>query len=309
MILFSRREMLKLAAGAGAALAFGRLRLFPESREIITRPIPSSGERIPVLGLGTARTFNIADPSAPEGRAPLRAVLEAFVEMGGTVLDTAPAYGNAERVAGILARELGVTDRLFMATKVAGEEKAAGIAQMENSMRVLGREVIDLIQVHNLRGWRIQLVTLREWKAAGRIRYLGVTTSSLRQYGELARIMETEELDFVQLNYSIGTREAEKRLLPLARDRGMAVLVNRPYERARLFRAVRGRELPEWAAEFDAESWGQFLLKFILSHPAVTCAIPATSKVEHLRDNMGAAYGRLPDEAMRRRMAEYFESL
>ncbi len=308
MTVLTRRDMVRMTAGAGAALVFGRFRPFLEARDLITRPIPSSGERIPAVGLGTARTFDLADPSAGAPRARLRAVLAAFVEMGGAVLDTAPAYGTAEAVAGGLARELGVTDRLFLATKVAGEDRARGIAQMENSMRLLGRRVIDLIQVHNLRGWRVQLATLREWKAAGRVRYIGVTTSSLRQYGELARIMQAEDLDFVQLNYSIGTREAEKRLLPLARDRGMAVLVNRPYERGRLFRAVRGRELPEWAAEFGAETWGQFFLKFILSHPAVTCAIPATSKVEHLRDNMGAAYGRLPDEAMRRRMVAFFES-
>jgi aryl-alcohol dehydrogenase-like predicted oxidoreductase len=306
-MILTRREMLKLSAGAGAALALGRLPAFAEASEIIKRPIPSSGELIPAVGLGTARTFNVG--TSEEERAPLREVLEAFVAMGGTVLDTAPGYRNSERVAGELARELGVTDKLFMATKVGAEDRERGIEQMQNSMRLLDRDVIDLMQVHNLRGWRTQLATLREWKAAGRIRYIGITTSSLRQYELFAEIMEKEELDFVQLNYSIATREAEKRLLPLARDRGMAVLVNRPYNLARLFRAVEGHELPDWAAEFDAASWGQFFLKFILSHPAVTCPIPATSKVAHLRDNMGAAYGRLPDERTRRRMVELFESL
>jgi len=303
----TRRDMLKLTAGAGAAVALGRLPAFAQAPEILKRPIPSSGELIPVVGLGTARTFNVGD--SEEERAPLREVLEAFVEMGGTLLDTAYGYGNSEAVSGDLAKQLGVVDRLFMATKVAAQEKQQGIEQMETSMRRLNRSVIDLMQVHNLRGWQIQLATLREWKAAGRIRYIGITTSRNRQHDDFARVMESEELDFVQLNYSLGSRQAEERLLPLAADRGMAVLVNVPFMGGRLFQAVQGVQLPEWAAEFDAQSWGQFFLKFIISHPAVTCPIPATAKVHHLRDNMGAAYGRLPDEAMRRRMVEFFEAL
>ena len=303
----TRRDMLKLTAGAGAAVALGRLPAFAQAPEILKRPIPSSGELIPVVGLGTARTFNVGD--SEEERAPLRAVLEAFVEMGGTLLDTAYGYGNSEAVSGDLAKQLGVVDRLFMATKVAAQEKQQGIEQMETSMRRLNRSVIDLMQVHNLRGWQIQLATLREWKAAGRIRYIGITTSRNRQHDDFARVMGSEELDFVQLNYSLGSRQAEERLLPLAADRGMAVLVNVPFMGGRLFQAVQGVQLPEWAAEFDAQSWGQFFLKFIISHPAVTCPIPATAKVHHLRDNMGAAYGRLPDEAMRRRMVEFFEAL
>ena len=303
----TRRDMLKLTAGAGAAVALGRLPAFAQAPEILKRPIPSSGELIPVVGLGTARTFNVGD--SEEERAPLREVLEAFVEMGGTLLDTAYGYGNSEAVSGDLAKELGVVDRLFMATKVAAQEKQQGIEQMETSMRRLNRSVIDLMQVHNLRGWQIQLATLREWKAAGRIRYIGITTSRNRQHDDFARVMESEELDLVQLNYSLGSRQAEERLLPLAADRGMAVLVNVPFMGGRLFQAVQGVQLPEWAAEFDAQSWGQFFLKFIISHPAVTCPIPATAKVHHLRDNMGAAYGRLPDEAMRRRMVEFFEAL
>ncbi len=303
----TRRDMLKLTAGAGAAVALGRLPAFAQAPEILKRPVPSSGELIPVVGLGTARTFNVGD--SEEERAPLRAVLEAFVEMGGTLLDTAYGYGNSEAVSGDLAKQLGVVDKLFMATKVAAQEREQGIQQMETSMRRLNRSVIDLMQVHNLRGWQTQLATLREWKAAGRIRYIGITTSRNRQHDEFARVMESEELDFVQLNYSLGSRQAEEHLLPLAADRGMAVLVNVPYMGGRLFQAVQGAELPEWAAEFDAESWGQFFLKFIISHPAVTCPIPATTKAHHARDNMGAAYGRLPDEAMRRRMVELFESL
>jgi diketogulonate reductase-like aldo/keto reductase len=212
-------------------------------------------------------------------------------------------------VSGLLAKDLGVTDRLFMATKVAAEEKEQGIEQMENSMSLLNRSVIDLMQVHNLRGWQTQLATLREGKAEGKFRYIGITTSRDSQYDDFAAVMEQEELDFVQINYSLGSRVAEERLLPLAADRGMAVLVNLPYGRGRMFQAVEGHELPEWAAEFDAETWGQFFLKFIISHPAVTCPIPATTKAHHALDNMRAAYGRLPDEAMRRRIVEWFDAL
>ncbi len=304
----TRREMLKLSAGAGAALTFGRLPAFAQDTStILKRPIPSSGEMIPVVGLGTSRTFNVS--ASEEERAPLRDVLQAFVDMGGTLLDTANSYGSSEAVSGDLAKDLGVTDKLFMATKVGAEEKDAGIEQMENSMRVLRRSTIDLLQVHNLRGWQAQLATLREWKAAGRVRYIGITTSRNRQYDDFAAVMEKEELDFIQVNFSLAQRQAEERILPLAADRGMAVLVNLPYGRGRLFQAVEGRELPAWAAEFDAESWGQFFLKYIISHPAVTCPIPATTKAHHARDNVGAAYGGLPDEGMRKQMVRFFEGL
>jgi aryl-alcohol dehydrogenase-like predicted oxidoreductase len=304
----TRREMLKLTAGAGAALALGvRLPAWAQSSEIMKRPIPSSGELIPVVGLGTSRTFNVE--ATEEALAPLREVMKTFAEMGGTVLDTAYAYRNSERVSGILAKDLGVTDQLFMATKVRAENKEQGIEQMENSMSMLNRSVIDLMQIHNLRDWQNQLATLREWKAAGRFRYIGITTSSTRQYEDFAAVMEQEELDFIQVNYSLAARRAEERILPLAADRGMAILVNLPYGRGRLFEAVEGHELPEWAAEFDAESWGQFFLKFIISHPANPCPIPATTKAHHAADNMGAAYGRLPDEAMRQRMMEFFDAL
>jgi aryl-alcohol dehydrogenase-like predicted oxidoreductase len=304
----TRRDMLKLTAGAGAALALGvRLPAFAQSSEIMKRPIPSSGEMIPVVGLGTSQTFNVE--TTEEALAPLKEVMRTFVDMGGTVLDTAYGYRNSETVSGILAADLGVTDRLFMATKVAAETTEQGIEQMENSMNLLKRSVIDLMQVHNLRGWQTQLPMLREWKAAGRFRYIGITTSSTRQYDDFVAVMEQEDLDFIQVNYSLAQRQAEERILPLAADRGMAVLCNLPYGRGRLFRAVQGHELPEWAAEFDAASWGQFFLKFIISHPAVTCPIPATTNARHAADNMGAAYGRLPDGAMRRRMIEFFDSL
>ncbi len=304
----TRRDMLKLSAGAGAALALGvRLPAFAQSSEIMKRPIPSSGELIPVVGIGTARTFNVE--TTEEELAPLREVMKTFVDMGGTLLDTASGYRNSEAVSGVLANDLGFTDKLFMATKVRAESKEQGIEQMENSMNLLNRSVIDLMQVHNLRGWQTQLATLREWKAEGRFRYIGITTSSTRQYDDFAAVMEREDLDFIQVNYSLAQRQAAERILPLAADRGMAVLVNVPYGRGRLFQAVEGHELPEWAAELDANSWGQFFLKFIISHPAVTCPIPATTKAHHAADNMGAAYGRLPDDAMRRRMIEFFDAL
>lgn len=307
-MILTRRAMLKVSAGASAALALGRLPAFAQDISAIRqRPIPSTGELIPVVGLGTARTFNVG--ASEEERAPLREVLKAFVDMGGTLLDTAEGYGNSEAVSGDLAQDLGVTDKLFMATKVGAEGEEAGISEMEKSMRLLHRDTIDLMQVHNLRDWQTQLATLREWKAAGKLRYIGITTSRSSQYDDFAAVMEKEELDFIQVNYSLAQRQAAERILPLAADRGMAVLVNLPYGRGRLFQAVEGHELPEWAAEFDAETWGQFFLKWIIGHPAVTCPIPATTKAHHARDNMGAAYGQLPDEAMRKRMVEFFTAL
>jgi len=306
-MIVSRRDMLKLSAGAGAALAFGRLPAFAQSAAINTRPIPSSGEMIPVVGLGTARTFNVE--AKPDQLAPLKGVMQAFVDMGGTLLDTAPGYRMSETVSGVLAGELGVTDKLFIATKVAAEGVEQGIEQMGRSMDLLNRGVIDLMQVHNLRDWQTQLATIREWKAEGRFRYIGITTSRDSQYDDFAAVMEKEDLDFVQINYSLGARKAEERLLPLAADRGMAVLVNLPYGRGRLFQAVEGQTLPEWAAEFGAESWGQLFLKYILGHPAVTCPIPATTKAHHAEDNMGAAYGAYPDAAMRKRIVEWFTGL
>jgi aryl-alcohol dehydrogenase-like predicted oxidoreductase len=307
-MILSRRDMLKLSAGASAALALGpKFPAFARTSEINMRPIPSSGEMIPVVGMGTARTFNV-EPTE-EALAPLRDVMTMFVEMGGTLLDTATGYRNSEMVSGLLAEQTGVNEKLFMATKVGADDSAQGNEQMENSFAVLKRDVIDLMQVHNLRNWQEQLAIVREWKAAGRFRYVGITTSSTRQYEDFVAVMEQEELDFIQVNYSLGQRTAEERILPLAADRGMAVLVNLPYGRGRLFGAVEGHELPEWAAEFDAETWGQFFLKWIIGHPAVTCPIPATTKAHHAEDNMKAAYGRLPDEAMRARMAEFFDGL
>lgn len=290
-----RRDVLRLMGGA----------LLPTparaQTSILQRTIPSSGEAIPAIGLGTWRTFDVGR-SAKE-RAPLREVLERFVALGGRVIDSSPMYGAAEQVAGDLAAELGVADRLWVATKVWTRGRDAGVAQMEQSMRLLRVRRLDLMQIHNLVDWRTHLGTLREWKEAGRVRYVGVAHHTASAYDELERVLRGERLDFVQVNYSLGERDAERRILPLASDHGVAVLVNRPFSEGDLFKRVQSRPLPAWAAEIDCESWAQVMLKWILSHPAVTCAIPATSRPQHLADNMKAGVGRLPDAAMRERIA------
>ena len=304
----SRRDMLQVSAVSSAALLLNRFPAFAQSPSILTRTIPSTGEVVPAVGLGSARTFGVGE-SANE-RAPLKEVLRLFREAGGTVFDTAPTYGTSERVAGALVQELGIQNELFFATKISTRGgREAGIRQQESSMRAWGRDTIDLNQVHNLRGVDIHLPTIRQAKEEGRTRYVGVTTSFSRQYEQMEQVMQRESLEFVQLNYSLGERQAAERLLPLAQDKGFAVLVNEPYNVGRLFGTVRGHELPEWATEFDCNSWGQFFLKYILAHPAVTAVIPATSDPEHLVDNMGAGLGRLPDERMRIQMEEFFDAL
>ncbi len=304
----SRREMLKISAGTGAGLLLGELPAFSQDRPLLTRAIPSSGEEIPAVGLGSARTFSVG-PSDEE-QAPLREVLRLFHEVGGRFFDTAPSYGSSERVAGQLVQELGIQSELFFATKIStGGGREAGLDQQEESLQSWGRDTIDLNQVHNLRDVDIHLTTIRQAKEEGRTRYVGVTTSFTRQYEQMERVLRTEELDFVQINYSLSERQAAERLLPLAQDRGLAVVVNEPYNVGRMFGVVRGRDVPDWAAEFDCRSWGQFFLKYILAHPAVTVIIPATSDPEHLVDNMGAGVGRLPDERTRTRMEELFDGL
>ena len=272
---------------------------------ILTKPIPRTGESLSMIGLGTWQTFDVGSAE----RAPLREVLRDFVRLGGTVIDSSPMYGRSESIVGDLAAELNFEGKLFVATKVWTSGREAGIRQMEESFRRLRVKRIDLMQIHNLVDWRAHLNTLREWQKQGRIRYLGVTHYTASAYDQLARVLETEELDFVQLNYSIVEREAEQRLLPLAIDRGVAVLVNRPFAQAQLFSKVRGKPLPVFAAEIGCASWAQFFLKFVVSHPAVTCAIPATSKVQHLIDNMQAGMGQLPAEKIRQRMAKYVAEL
>lgn len=264
---------------------------------MITRPIPSSGEKLPVIGMGTWQTFDVADP------APLEEVLKVFSELGGKLLDSSPMYGKSEQVAGDLIGKLGLRDKLFVATKVWTKGKAEGIAQMESSMKKLRAKPIDLMQVHNLVDVGTHLDTLRGWKKDGIVRYLGVTHYTASQHEAVEKLVAAETLDFLQINYSLGEREAENKLLPLARDRGVAVIVNRPFAGGDLFKKLREKPLPAWAKEIDCESWAQLMLKFVVSHPAITCAIPATSKVAHLRDNMKAGLGAMPDEAMRKRIA------
>lgn len=265
------------------------------------RTIPATGERIPVIGLGTWQTFDVGRSSAD--RAPLEACLAEFTRLGGRVLDTSPMYGRAEEVAGDLIAKLGVRDRLFVATKVWTSGKRRGVEQMLDSMRKLRVTQVDLMQVHNLVDVQVHLETLREWKREGRIRYLGITHYSASHHGDVVRLLDSEALDFVQINYSVVEPEADRRILPLAAERGVAVIVNRPFGGGVALRRLARRPVPPWASEIGCTSWAQLLLKFIVSHPAVTTVIPATSRVEHLRDNMRAGDGPLPDEPMRQRIA------
>jgi diketogulonate reductase-like aldo/keto reductase len=272
------------------------------STPILTRRIPSSGESLPVIGLGTWQTFDVGAAAAE--RAPLEEVLGEFVAMGGKLVDSSPMYGNSEQVVGDLSAGLGLRRKLFIATKVWTSGKAAGIKQMEDSMRKLRAEPVDLMQVHNLVDVGAHLDTLSEWKRQGRLRHVGVTHYTAGSHDAVAQIINTQTVDFIQINYSVGEREAERRLLPLALERGVAVIANRPFAGGDLFSRLRARPLPAWASEIECASWAQLLLKFVVSHPAITCAIPATSKVTHLRDNMKAGYGRLPDEKLRARIVE-----
>jgi len=304
----SRRSALKLLVGFSATLTMRRLPDVFGAQSILKRPILRTGELLTAVGLGTSGRFNVG-PDASD-RAPLGEVLRLFVEMGGALVDTSPSYRRSEAVLGDLAAELGIRKSLFIATKVSTHgDREEGIQQMLQSLKELHTDHVDLMQVHNLKNWSTHHRTLEEWKEAGRIRYLGFTTSQVSDFEEMEQIIRKIKPDFVQFNYNIQTRDAEKRLLPLAADTGTAVIVNRPFQRARLFRKVRGlgNRPPAWAAEFDCETWGQFFLKFILSHRAVTCAIPATRNPIHLVDNMHAGLGRLPDAKTRRRMWQYVE--
>jgi aryl-alcohol dehydrogenase-like predicted oxidoreductase len=298
--VISRRTVVK---GLGAT---GIMALSPaqaENQVMPHRPIPSSGETIPVIGLGTSRTFNVEADA--EQLAPLLEVVETFFDHGGRLIDSSPMYGRAEAVTGELLARTQHTDGVFAATKVWADGDIVGMAQMDRSINLMGVQAMDLMQIHNLRDWRVHIKTLREWKESGKIRYIGITTSRASQYEDFAQVMRNEPLDFVQFNYSMGEPEAESVLLPLAADKGVATLINRPYMRGVLFSRVKDKPLPEWAAELDVTSWGQFFLKFVLSHPAVTCIIPATSKAHHMRDNMAGGLGVIPDQKLRQRMLDY----
>lgn len=289
-----RRTSLRLLGSGLVAGGTARAASVPAP---LARPIPSTGGTLPVIGMGTWQTFDVADP------APLEEVLKVFFELGGRLLDSSPMYGRSEQVAGRLIEKLGLGGKFFVATKVWTKGRAEGVKQMEASMAKLGARPIDLMQVHNLVDVATHLDTLRGWKKDGIVRHLGITHYSADHHEAVAKLVASETLDFVQINYSVGEREAENRLLPLAKDRGVAVIANRPFAGGELFGRLRGKPLPDWAKEIGCDSWAQLLLKFVVSHPAVTCAIPATSKVAHLRDNMKAGHGAMPDEATRRRIA------
>jgi diketogulonate reductase-like aldo/keto reductase len=290
------------AAGTGAGLGADT------GTPAVAHRIPVSGEAIPAIGMGTWITFNVAPYT--EAREQRVEVLRAFLAAGGTLVDSSPMYGLAEAAIGYCRERLDGAAGLFSATKVWTPTKLAGIAQMNLSAQLWGLPGFDLMQVHNMVDWEAHLETLREWKARGRVRYIGVTTSHGRRHGEMLEVIERQgDFDFVQFSYSLGDREAERRLLPAAAARGKAVLVNRPFRTGGLFDAVAGKPLPPWAGEIGCRTWAQVFLKFVISHPAVTCAIPATSRVDHMRENMEALRGPLPDAALRQRMAREFDAL
>jgi diketogulonate reductase-like aldo/keto reductase len=270
------------------------------------KPIPSSGEALPVIGLGTWQTF---DAGAEADRAPLAEVLQAFVQAGGRLVDSSPMYGAAESVLGELGAQLGLRERLFLATKVWTRGREEGLRQMESSLRRMRAGRMDLIQVHNLVDVATHTETLKRWKAEQRVRYIGITHYHASAHAEVERWLGAGEYDFMQINYSLGEREAERRLLPVAMEKKAAVIANRPFAEGALFRRVKGKPLPPWAPELGVKSWAQYFLKWIVSHPAVSCAIPATANPQHVRDNVAAGLGALPDAAGRKRMANYFDSL
>jgi aryl-alcohol dehydrogenase-like predicted oxidoreductase len=312
--MVSRREWLGVTLGAGAALTLNPRLLygFAQQHPLLTRAVPSTGEQLPLVGLGSSATFSSVARS--EDVTALREVLQTMVDMGGKVFDTAPGYGASEEVAGRIAQELGITDRIFWATKVnvargGAADPAAARQQIEASFRRINAPKVDLIQVHNLNDVPTQLGILKELKAEGRVRYIGVTTTSEGQYDRLAEIMRNEPLDFIGVDYAVDNREVENMILPLAIERKIGVLVYVPFGRTRLWARVGDRPVPEWAQDFDAKTWAQFFIKYVAAHPAVTVVTPATSQGRHMADNLGGAMGRLPDEATRRRMIELVDAL
>jgi len=290
--------------------AFGLLPLtsgwVPLDDTILKRAIPSSDEKLSAVGLGTWRTFDVGDSSAE--REPLKGVLKTLIGEGGNVIDSSPMYGRSENVVGDLSTQLNLNDKLFIATKVWTTGEREGIHQMNNSLSLLQRKKIDLMQIHNLVDWQVHLKTLQAWKAQGKIRYIGITHYLESAYASIEQILKTNTLDFLQVNYSIVSRKSEERLFPLAQEKKVAVVINRPFEEGALFKEVKGMVLPEWAKEFDCNSWAQFFLKFILSHPTVTCVIPGTSKPHHMLDNIRAAHGKLPTEKHRAQMIKFINA-
>ncbi len=301
----SRRQFIGMAGmlTAGLVLPSGAF----ASSERILKEIPKTGEKLPVIGMGTSRTFDAS--SDAELLARLQQVTRTFFDMGGGMIDSSPMYGSAQQVIGQLLPEMKGEKNLFAATKVWIDGQEEGIEQMEMSRQQWGIKRFDLMQIHNLVDWETHLETLKQMKADGKIRYIGITTSHGRYHGQLKDLLRKHDFDFVQLTYNIGNRSVESSLLPIAQERGVAVIVNRPYQRGNLFRQVKGKSLPVWAEEIDCSSWGQYFLKFVVSHPAVTCAIPATTRIKHMRANMQAGRGRLPTGKQRIQMINYFESL
>jgi len=306
---FSRRNVIKAGLAMGASLLLGPEHLLAQAQPLITKKIPSSGEAIPIIGIGTARRYE--EIKSDSEKVPLRETVRQFQALGGKVIDSSPSYGTAEAVVGELVEGLKVRESLFLATKVSlrrgGREE--GTKQIEESFKKLRTDKIDLLAVHNLLDTDTQLKTIRYLKAAGRVRYVGITTSFDNQYGAFEQVMKKEALDFIQVDYALDNRDAGERIIPLALDRGMGVMINLPFGRGRLFNAVQGKKLPEWASEFDCTSWAQFFLKYIVSHPAITCAVPGMARPEYVVDNLGAARGRLPDAAMRKRMEQFIDNV
>ena len=301
-----RRQFLQWLAGLAAAVTLGTGQAAPNP-VAIKKAIPASGEKLPVIGMGSWLTFDVgADEAA---RATRVQVMQAFFDQGGALIDSSPMYGSSQEVIGHGLRQIRNKGALFAATKVWIYGQWLGIKQMEAARELWGVPRFDLMQIHNMLDWRSHLQTLKAWKAEGRIRYIGITTSHGRRHEELERALAKEPFDFVQFTYNLADRDVEQRLLPLAAERGIAVIINRPFDGGALFDTVRGKPLPAWAAEFDCANWAQFFLKFIVSHPAVTCAIPATSRVPHMLENMGAGFGRLPDAVTRQRMLAYYAKL
>jgi aryl-alcohol dehydrogenase-like predicted oxidoreductase len=306
-VSISRRNFNKAAIGASALFALGPRHLIAADETLLSRSIPSTGETIPIVGVGTNRYGVGADD---ELRAPLRAALQTFHDLGGTVIDTAPGYRSSEVVLGELMSDLNINNDLFVATKVDVEGAEACAERMQGSLARLNSTSMDLMQVHNFIGWEEALPVMQEWKKDGRIRYIGITTSRKRQYELMEKVMTQFDLDFIQVNYSLANqRESAERIIPLAADRGMAVIVNRPFGGGAAFRMLSKASIPEWAGDFGVSSWGQFLLKYVLSHPAVTCAIPGMTKQHHVVDNLVAARSPLPTNRQRGQMEKFFKQL
>ncbi len=302
-----RREYLQKSATLLSLSPFLSTSLFAnDSEKMITRPIPSSNEKLPIVGLGTWQTFDVGKSESE--RTPLEKVLNILLEKGGKLIDSSPMYGKSESVVGDLATELKITQKLFMATKVWTTGKQAGIDQMNQSIDRMNKQPMDLMQIHNLLDWKTHLSTIRDWKEKEKIRYLGITHYTDSAYDQMIKIIQSEKIDFIQIDYSIDNTNANNKLLPLAQDKGIAVLINRPYNGGSLFRKIKGKKLPPWAKELNINSWGQYFLKYILGNEAVTCVIPGTAKPEHILDNLGAGFGRLPSSSEQKNMIDWLNN-